>query len=270
MFRVNWRDVLLCNRFRCKLNTMHSYRTVEKQKVYIVTPESLARLANALPVDKNRLKFKMECSDGTTLYPAGIDELLSFPNPKSREILTIEMSTSYQAESRCEINFSNDIFRSVTYTVSGEDSFVVSTSDIVEQHLESMNGRGPYFLANSLSLREGAVFLIGFPAALLFSFGLASCYDILVEREHIYMGTFMFNGFTSTVMFILGCIALLVAIKSKHILSYFFPNVSFCIGSGDARYRHMIEQRKLFGLGTLVAFILGILGNWFANMLPTH
>jgi hypothetical protein len=133
---------------------MFSYKTVQTAKALVVSPEGLARLLDALPVDKDKLRFTVECSDGTTLYPNSIEELLRFPNPKNREIQRIDISTPYQTESECAIHLSNDILGPATYTISGEDSYVVSTADVIEQHLESMNASGPHFISTSWALQD--------------------------------------------------------------------------------------------------------------------
>lgn len=193
-----------------------------------MTPESLARLANALPVDKDRLKFKMVCSDGTTLYPAGIDELLSFPNPKSREISKIEISTPYSDKSRCEIGFSNDPLWPVTYTVSGEDSYVVSTSDIIEQHIESMISSGQHRISNSFFLHEFAGPALGGGATVITGIGLLSCLIIFVQHKHFYFNSSVIvSGCESGLVFFFGLVLLAVAIKLDRLIRYFFPNVSF-------------------------------------------
>jgi hypothetical protein len=225
---------------------------------------------NSLPVEMEQLKFTVECIDGTTLYPSGIEELLRFPNSKTREIQTIEIASSYKTESRCTITFSNDILGPVCYTVSGEDSYVVSTTDAIEHHLESMSDSGPHFISSSFFLQESAGPLLLSPAGLLTAFGFLLCWTILVNHKHIYIGSFMFSGFTSATILTSGLVLLSVAIKFERLLRHFFPKVSFCIGGGDVRHQRMIENRRLFGLAALVTLAIGILGSWVANMLPTH
>jgi hypothetical protein len=252
---------------RCKLNPMLSHKTAQRSKTLVVSPEGLLRLVNALPVNHDKLRFTVECSDGTTLYPSNIKELIEFPNPKNREILEIEIG-SYADSPDCRIKFSSDILGPVFYTVSGEDSYVVSTADIIDQHLESMTGDGPHFIANSYLLRDFAGPILLSPAVFLILAGFVLCWIIVVQQRHLYLGSFKFGGFTSAMILTLGLIALPIAIKFEHLHRYFFPRVSFCIGGGIARYKRMIEKRKLFGLATLVALAIGILGSWLANMLP--
>jgi hypothetical protein len=166
--------------------------------------------------------------------------------------------------------FSDDILGPARYTVSGEDAFVVSTADIIEQHLESMNGSGPQFIAASHLLKETAGALLAGPAVLLILLGFASSWDISVSHAHPQIGSLKIGGLTSAATLTAGLILLSVALKFERLLKYFFPKVSFCMGDGAARYARMVEMRKLFGLSALVALLLGILAGWVTNMLPTR
>jgi hypothetical protein len=246
---------------------MLSSRIVSKRRTFVVTPESLSRLVTALPAGKDELKFTMGCADGTTLYPAGIDELVGFPNPRTREIREIEISTSYRTETRWGIKFSSDILGPVTYNVSGEDSYVVSTADLIEQHLESMDGGVPHFISNSHVFQDLFGFFGTLAAAITTLAGLLLCLPILLVHKHFYIGPTMLSGFTSATIFVLGLMLLSIATKSERLLRYFFPRVSFCIGDGAVRYKRMTERRRHFGLGALVALAIGIFGRLLANLM---
>jgi hypothetical protein len=248
---------------------MRGMKKVEKGKAIIVNSEGLRRLADDLIEKNDKISLTVWCVDGTTLYPGSIEELLRFPNPKTREIQTISLSTPDGKDSSWEIWLSNGFSSPASYTVSGEDSYVIVTADRIENHLESMVGNGPHFLTSTILSEIVGPFLGGIGVTISF-FGLLNCWPILAKYKHLDVGSWKFGDFASAATLICGLILILIGIRGKHFLSYFFPKVTFCIGDGEARHKRMTENRRLFGWGALITLVISILASWIANMLPTR
>jgi hypothetical protein len=250
---------------------MRGTKKVENRESIIVNPESVRRLADELIEENDKIRITIWCADGTILYPASIDELLRFPNPKTREIQTINLSTpNHGRDSSWEIWLSNTFLSPASYTVWGEESYIVATADRIEKHFESMASSGLSFFSPSyqMELLEFVIILIlGIPLAFI---GLLACWAILVDNKPLYLASSKVGDLGSALMLISGIALILVAIKLERLQRHFFPKVAFCIGDGEVRYKRMIETRKLFGLGALVALLISIFASWIANMLPTR
>ena len=231
---------------------MRSHKYVTKSKAFVLTSDALLQLVDAISVDKSKIKFTISCVDGTKLYPTSIDELLSYPNPKSREIDRIDLSSSSGDGQQCDITFhSEEYLGPITYWVGGEDAYVVTTSDTIEQHLETMTSSGLNSVSTSFFLRE---ILSTFLAALAF---------VAIVLGSILLGHISGTGFAGAVLLTGGGMLLVVVSKYNRLRKYFFPRSSFCIGDGEARYRRMTDRRGRFGLAALVSLVIAL----FARLL---
>jgi hypothetical protein len=249
---------------------MHARKTAEFRKSLVITPESLQRLIRALPAGRDGIQFELTCSDGTTLHPKDIGELLEFPNPRTREIRALDLSTSYADDERWSLSFSSGISGPASYIASGNDVYVLSTSDTIEHHLESMAGAGPHLLSRSdVFPLLFAPMAFGFGLVVALS-GLGMCLAALTAHKYLYLGNFRVGGFLSFLLLLFGVVICSLGAKSQGLISYFFPKVAFCIGDGAARHAKMIDRRKTYGIGAAVTLVLGVISGWLAAFLPTH
>jgi hypothetical protein len=241
---------------------MWGSKEVRLTRPFLVTPEGLSRLVRGLPVARETLQFDMALSDGTKLRPKTVEEILQYPNPKSREIQTIGISSPYSDSPRCGVLFSMDVLGPVRYEVSGEDDFISSASDAIERHLETMVDGGRRFHSESMPVQ-----VLGSP--LLSLLGL-SCIVIGVLGFRVVFvghGAPAIGRFGSWLFATIGLFCFLLSFGYERILRYFFPQGSFAVGDGNTRYQRMTERRKNCAWGFLVALIVGVLAGVIANQL---
>lgn len=252
------------------MGSVRSEKTVEWRKVFVLTPESLVRLINALPIDKDQLKFTVTCTDNTTLYPNSVEELLAFPNPKTREIQTIQISTPYEAATQFEVYFSTREYRPASYAASGEDANVVSTTHIIEQHLEAMAGHGLHFISTSENVPPAAFSICLMSGTYLTIIGLIGTWSTLHDNKPLNLFSVNVNGFYSFASLAIGATLLTLVANGLRPFRKFFPRGFFCIGDGATRHQRVIEWRKRLGWGAIISLVIGIVGRWITSLFIPH
>jgi len=69
----------------------------------------------------NPLKATVELSDGATIDQLSISDLLDLPNPRSRQILRVNVTTSnYLARPKLEVSLGR-VFAPISYSITGDD-----------------------------------------------------------------------------------------------------------------------------------------------------
>ena len=96
------------------------------------------------------------------------------------------------------------------------------------------------------------VWLMGF----FFSFGIIGLWMILIHHQYLHFASITLNGVACVFLVTLGTALFTGVINGSRIRESLFPKGSFCIGDGTARYKRMIERRRLFGLSALVALAI--------------
>jgi hypothetical protein len=152
------------------------------------------------------------------------------------------------------------------YEVSGEDANVVSTADIIEQHLESMAGDGPHLISTSWAFQVIAAVILGVFSFYSVVYGFLSCWSILFEHKHAAFDSVEIGSSASAMLLMGGLTLLIVLINGPRLKRNFFPNGFFCIGDGEARYKRAVEWRKRLGWGALVSLAIGIIGKLIVSM----
>jgi len=173
---------------------MESHKRIRKNQPFVVTPERLSLLVNSLPRGETKPKITVSCVDGTTMYPGSLDELFSYPNPKTREITAIEVQGPHESSLWRTIDLSSESVFPVTYSVGGEDRSVVSVVDLMERHLEPMIGSSYSFLSMSDYVELAFVFLFG-PSLFVLGIALFFSYAIVIQHKHLVMGTLRLHCF---------------------------------------------------------------------------
>jgi hypothetical protein len=210
----------------------------------------------ALQLEDKQLQYSVECSDGTTLKPQSLNEILDLLNPENRAITDIEISTRYDVKVPASVflHLGNvSYFGTANYRISGDDRDVYMISGTIEDHIRPMIQRLKVpnllddFLRYGARIIGTAIFIVAFVPLAAIVFG-----------KHLTVNGHAVEPWWPVQVVIF---ALLLAILGHYwgrISIYFFPELVFLIGAGQGRYEKMANLRRQLAWAVGAAFVVSI------------
>lgn len=197
---------------------------------FVLGPEDLDRIASLLQKEvldrapelesrqsPNTLTYKVEFSDNSTRSTESLDEVLALPNPPTRKITSISISTPYwYRKIRADIRLQNNEYLPISYDLRGEDNEVITLSQKLDDHLLALRQWYTPLAKNTLiasifiSLIPSTLFLL---ALRYFSSSLS--YYLAGEDNYLDRAEFL-----SVIPEILA--VTLVAVVVANVLSFFY------------------------------------------------
>jgi hypothetical protein len=198
-------------------------------------------------MDKFRIEYRVDCSDASIRTYNSVEDIVAFPNVRTRKIERIRASTEGYIGTSLRIEFRDD--RGATYDISGDEKSVLYYADEADKLLDSM--RPWYWIIYRDYIWFGVFAILTvlgnvWLAPLVFA---EASPDTLSNRAAL-------GGAIST---ILAGVFLVLAIARGLAL----PRNVFLIGEGISRNR--LRENCLYTVFVLI-FLAGIV-NWVVNKM---
>jgi hypothetical protein len=235
---------------------MRSSKNKTREVSFGLRPDHLQRIISEVRKVSPALKFDVQCGDGSTLIPTTLEELISLPNPSNREIISISIESPYSAEARVEIDLKDDdeYGRTISYSVSGDDSVVVALSSHIDSWIETISTRSVFTIIPAM-LRQMIFVLL--TSVLCIPFILGG-----VELNH--------HDPFGWVWLAIGVIALFGMLMAGRARRYLFHMGEFEIGDGAGRAAKRRNLRGNLFWRVLIGFIISIAFLFFGIYVKKH
>ncbi len=221
-------------------------------KSFVIKPNQLEALVEALCFNPNTVRIQVKCRDGSTLHPESTSELLALPNPASRAILKIRITGETTSGTKVELEMDDSEFHPLGYELSGLDADVVRVSRVIEDRYEPlMQGVSWLTVGKHASLSSLFTFLFG--SALI-----GSQFDSRLGH----------HGLIRVMMIVTGAFLIVFGFFDDRLKRALFPIASFCIGDGRERFERSLSRRKNLLWVVFVGFLISVLAGIFANSFP--
>lgn len=236
--------------------------TTEKylSKAYACKPKDLHRLVHIAFRENNALRYEVECTDGSSLYPQTLDELLSLSNPAARAINKLTIRSGRKADTSILFVLENDDSSTGFYSVEGDDKDVYIISRDIEECLDAMTQHFSFF-----SVGEHTDLFS--PILLYLCGGTSLALLILIFVELLKRPLESHEMAKLMNIILVWALFLVFSLFFTKIRKNLFPPVSFCIGDGENRFERNSSRRKQLGFSAIVALCVGIIGSLIANAL---
>ena len=104
------------------MSTMKTRKKRDANIAFVLDETQLRRFVDILKRMPADLSYSASLSDGSTLYPSSLEELLEIPNTRSRTIRSITIETPWVPESQVQVKLDADKrFGGMSYDIRGED-----------------------------------------------------------------------------------------------------------------------------------------------------
>ena len=235
------------------------------QHGFVLDEQELRRIYNILVQQMNESNshedfdttFTMVFKNKITVEKSSIEDVITENNGGLWEIESLEINLRSKNPSRTPriiINFQKEEYRSISYTIEGEDrNWVYLTSSQLEERITKIK----QFTLSS-NARFGLLILSTFPIITLLLFLSA-----LLFPAHVSL-----SWPTGDIILTIVVIALLAV----GVIAYFhfFSLFNFCWGDYTAIFERKRSIGKFILLGVLVVLLLGVIGGIIANYLTVR
>ena len=214
--------------------------------------ESLRQIAGILFGISDQIEYTIECSDGSSSEYSLLDDVLAFPNPKTRRITGLSLNTAWQQEPHIQMRFKGQPAVPVEYTVRGEEKDVFYLSGRLDEAAARL--RRWYSPAASFNFMWAALvaFLLGTIATLVVA-ATGGTSTRLLGGEAIRSDLMTLAIFLTALLVVLALGALLNLIRNR-----LFPVAAFAIGGGAGRYGTTVFWRRALGIGFVLALLASV------------
>jgi hypothetical protein len=214
---------------------------------FVVAESDIEQAWNLIGSSGKAINCSANLTDGSSIYPETKDDLFSLPNPSSRRIYRLSLSTQWNNSIRVELTLEDSEYRPIEYSVSGEEKETVFLCDRLDQWIDSV--RQPHgaiaITTSKTNLIEGILFGAGITSV---AFGIGTA---LNEWP---------NGSTSL---LLGAILLALPPLLRKLWGELYPPGVFLIGSEKSRFNRILEWRKRLSITAIgIAILVGIIRSW--------
>ena len=221
----------------------------------VLEPAQLQQLLKALELADEDVTYTVECSDGTTLNPVSLDQLLALPNPANRAIKSIDVSTRYSSKKPVQITlaFGREAgLGAASYRISGDDADISAVATTVEDHMRPMIRRFWLHPDSRVSI-EAALLLVGAVIGCAATFVLIS---LAVAGHRIFQHRTMPSVWISAAA-VASMLFVVIGFGLLSIVRRLWPTASFLIGAGRNRYATIVDLRRNLFWCVIVAFVIG-------------
>jgi hypothetical protein len=235
---------------------MQSSRSRGFHVAYSLTPDTLSRVVDLIYSVAPNLTFAVSCSDSSILEVKSLKELLELSNPAHREITRIAVKSersSNPTKVELTLNSDDELWDTVSYSISGDDKDVVYVSAEIEKWLSSTK---TYNLSSIHPLvRFAAALLIGTAGVLM---GLVRVLDVAGHSKLATPSWFTWVG--------LGLIVTPIVVLRMR--QWIFPIGDFALGDGAGRSTRRRQLRSNLFWVVVVGCAVGVLVAAIIKHLP--
>lgn len=252
----------------------------ELEFAFVLGPDDLGRIANLLQKEvldrmpeleswqsANTLTYKVGFSDSSTRTTESVDEVLALPNPPTRKITSISISTPYwYRKIRADIRLQNKEYLPISYDLRGEDNEVITLSQKLDDHLLALRQWYTPLAKNTLI---GSILISLIPSALFLLvvryFSSSFIYYVAGEDNYIDRAEILtvLPEILTVLLFSVVLSTVLSFLLVEPIRRRLFPVGVFTIGQGVARQKNL----NYFRGAALTAVILPIIISWLFLLL---
>jgi hypothetical protein len=233
----------------------------ELPHAFVVGPADLKKLIELLQKRIGKVEISTGCADDLSREFKTLKDLITYENPKLKEILSIYLRA-------CSDDYSKSItivFRNSARFSSGISIDANGREDVVsrlkEEILDIIAGMRPkYDAMYRLNFLTPAwiVFGILFFVGLLLSFSMLAVVWGWVPVPETKRNITSFLRSIRYALYVPQMISLAIAIFSNKILKSFFPKAVFTVGQGKSRFEHQEKVRWTVIMGFWVSLAAGL------------
>lgn len=228
---------------------MQAKKDITYSRAFVLDAPALQKLDEIVIKDSGAVSYEVRLSDGTVLEPANLDDVLSLPNPETRQIRRITVSGPYRAPLHINLSVQDDSFDdTVNVSIRGEEKEVVFVSRELDDWVASISKDYGFI---SITSTKTILVQMSMVAAGFLLFGIPS------DRH--------WGAKSQVVATIMGAVLIFMAFCRTLFRRWVFPIAIFAIGDGVRRRKIYESRQNRFTLwaigGVIVAFALSVLAN---------
>lgn len=227
----------------------------ELRRIHQVLTEQVVQ---AYKSDDIRTTFNLKLKNQMTFDKTSLDEIFAESNGGEHAIQELEIDiTNRSSRDNISISFSKSEFRSIRYTINGNDrSWVTISQSVIEERIRNI--KRSFILTGTFRfLSQVSSGIIAFVMIIFF---LTSFVELLTK-------TTPSGGITVSVkdaiVFLIGFILLAIGIFSYF---FFFPPYNFCWGD----YIKIYRSRQSIGKFILIVVLIGIVLSVFGSIAASY
>jgi hypothetical protein len=216
-----------------------------------VDDDALNRLISIFRKHSKTTDFSVDLSDGSTLYPETLDEILEIPNTPDRAITQIAIKNHYSEPIRIEVTLrANNLLSAIKFDLKGQDQEVLLVDRDFQEWVVS--AKQPYSWLTFVSLSGGILFGVTCLIA------VAALFAGLSQNGHPVF---------SVASIFLGVLLIFLASSAPGWIHKVFPRALFLIGDGIRRDQVLRDRRKFFKISIVAAILIGLATRVIAKFL---
>lgn len=231
------------------------------ERAYCVDEEIIRNAYVLINEYSKDITITFSCTDGTSIKTSSIDELISFPNTKSRRIKSLQITNDWGSTVRISLSWAKSLGDpNISYSLDGDDKDVVyldkKISEIISASLSSNKfvSRLIYWTMNTTY-----ALLVLWLILIISSF----IKNILNNEDQL-------NSKLVDSYYPLGIILVAVSFYGKKTIEYVFPSAVFSIGKGN-EVNILAEKRRSFLFITIfVSLAISLLANYIYGKISIH
>ncbi len=225
---------------------------------FVVGPDELKKLVELLQKRVGKVDIRADCADDLSREFKTLKDLITYENPKSKEIRRIHLrarSDDYSKSATIVFREGSRFSTGVSIDVTGREDVV---SRLKEEILDIIAGIHLWYgvmyrinFVNPVWIVLGILLVVGY----LFSFSILFLMLGWVPAVPEANRGDLINRLKSIryILFIPQLIFFVIAIFSNKILKSYFPKAVFTIGQGKSRFEHQEKVRWVVIIGFAVS-----------------
>ena len=204
------------------------------------------------------LEVTLWLSDSSRINELTVDDLIVFPNVRSRQIVRVDIETPYRAETKVRLTIrSDDFIAPISYQIVGDDKEAMYLSAELDKLLRDSFVWHSYLSVLNVGLILAAFFVIflGLMAQLLGFVGMtSSATGEVIVAPNLYLKIIPLFFIIPTILF---------WVVRKRV----FPAITFCMGDGVVRANKAASARQVIASTIFGGVVVGLLVHVFGSQL---
>lgn len=223
----------------------------ELTHAFVARPSELRELVTLLEENIGPVEIRADCKDDISRKFDSIEELISYRNPKSKELRRVYFNARSDDNTRtARIRFLDSIWVGILIDLTGPENVV---SKIKEEARDIFSGMCPKYSIISISKIP---WIYGVVIGAISMLWLLSLYDI--KENEISFTTYIREIIPAQL--ILGMLLLLMCfLLFRRPYNYLFPHAVFVIGQGKLRFENQQRVRWCVIIGFFVSLAAGLI-----------
>jgi hypothetical protein len=211
-----------------------------------------------------KVRWEIECSDGSTLRNLSLQDAIDFPNHSGRAIASITAQVDSRSGTDVSIAFDPGLIsinRSASYRISGSDRSVVYLSSDLDGFILSAQ---PWYGFIQASYSLWPYVLFGVIAAVILSQLLLS-WEFRAKIEKEYVGGMVLWIVATVQAGFFAAVVLFPLVSGVRWL--LFPMGVFAVGEGKSRHRKLQWVHNFVFVIIVIGAVVGVFRNYLAKVL---